>query len=120
MLKNPDISSGAETTSAKGAEITYTEFGIGVSHYFMPVNAYFTLAILGVLDRVEYGDSKGDSEVGYGISISAGKEWWLANDWGIGFALFYNYGAADDQSSEQNPPTLSNSIIGIALSITYN
>lgn len=120
LLKNPDVSSGDQTVNVKDAELIYSEFGAGITHYFMPLNAYLSLSLLGILNRVEYDGSKGDSEVGFGLSVTVGKEWQVANNCGVGLAFFYSYGSADDQSEEENPPALSNSIFGIALSVTYN
>ncbi|MBU1099387.1 MAG: hypothetical protein KKA84_03205 [Bacteroidetes bacterium] len=120
LLKNPDVSSGSQTVNVNNAELIYSEFGAGVTHYFMPLNAYLSLSVLGVLNRIEYGGSKGDSEIGFGFNVSIGKEWGITDDLGMGLALFYSYGKADDQSEEVKPPTLSNNILGIALSVTYN
>lgn len=65
--------------------------GAGINYYVMPINIYLGGAIGFAWvertrgDREEDEDDDGD--VGFGIDLDAGKEWWIADNWGIGVAL---------------------------------
>jgi hypothetical protein len=72
-------------------------FGLGVTYYFMPVNIYLG-GSLGV-GRVVFEDNDGDrggSSVGLAGNLMVGKEWWVADDWGIGIAGQLVLLSADD------------------------
>jgi hypothetical protein len=70
-------------------------FGPGLKYYLMPINIFFSGSLL--LSRVSLQNGYGgDARVPLIISetspwgvtgrISAGKEWWVSADWGLGIA----------------------------------
>jgi hypothetical protein len=64
-------------------------FGPAVTYYFMPANVYVTGAVgLSALTlRTSDADDDGEStDVGLGVNLDAGKEFWVGPDWGLGVA----------------------------------
>jgi outer membrane protein W len=57
----------------------------------MPVNIYFTGAVGVSWTSVREQDSDGDtvsnaSDMGLGLNLDIGKEWWVSDNWGLGVA----------------------------------
>ena len=71
-------------------------FGGGATCYVMPMNAYLSSSIgLGAFTGSDELD--GQSEHGFAVDVTAGKEWWVTDEWGAGAALSYSYISADDK-----------------------
>jgi len=93
--------------------------GIGATYFIMPWNVYLT-AGFGATDL-----SRGDPE-GYDMETTpvlaaraaAGKEWWVSDNWGLGFAVAYD--AAVALLNEGGEGMMEGSSIGLLLSATYN
>lgn len=76
-------------------------FGIGpgMAFYFMPLNAFVSGTLL--VTRLSFTDelydvSAGDTDLGFGLAVTGGKEWWVSPHWGIGLAARLYFGAMDD------------------------
>lgn len=70
-----------------GEDTELVGLGIGVTYYFMPVNLYLAGSI--GLGQIVFVDDRGDrqgGDVGLGMNLMIGKEWWVGTDWGIGVA----------------------------------
>ena len=95
--------------------------GLGATYYFMPINIFISGSVgLSVL-RVEIGSLIGiplkfETEAGFGASLLAGKEWWLFDNWALGFAgqLIYSVVPSDAKDTHRSI------VIGIVASLTYN
>jgi hypothetical protein len=91
--------------------------GIGMTYYFMPANIYLS-GSLGI-GRVVFEDDDGDrgaSSVGLAGNLMLGKEWWVANDWGIGIAAqLLLLSVEDDLLNDVNAAALS-----VLFSASYN
>jgi hypothetical protein len=62
----------------------------------MPVNAYVSSSIgMGAFTGSDQLD--GQSNHGFAVDVTAGKEWWVNADWGAGAALSYSHVSADDK-----------------------
>jgi hypothetical protein len=63
---------------------------VGVSHFIMPLNLYLGAAIGPSLISMSYEDDgeeqSYESDLGFGLDLEIGKEWWLSADWGLGVA----------------------------------
>jgi hypothetical protein len=71
-------------------------FGAGATYYLMPLNAYLSSSVgVGTFSGTDELD--GQSETGLAVDVTAGKEWWVKDDWGAGAALSFGYASADDK-----------------------
>jgi hypothetical protein len=70
-------------------------FGAGASYYFMPANIYVSGAIGpgGVSEIFGPNHEDYESDVGFGSSLTIGKEWWIGRhaEWALGVALTGSY-----------------------------
>ena len=111
---------GAVTEAEKKNDVAISTFGIGMSWYWMPYNIYISPVLS--ISATEYDGAalKGDSEVGSGLTLSIGKEWWVSDNWGLGVALFV-FGGSDTVKDQSNKKyDMASSVIGIMFTATYN
>jgi len=92
----------------------YQEFGtvvigVGLTYYWMPHNFYLTGSVgmansfLVMRDRMaswNNEDRTSETTRGVGLSITAGKEWWVSDNWAIGVALQGEFSYAEGENSD--------------------
>jgi hypothetical protein len=66
--------------------------GPGISYYLMPLNMYFGG---GLMLQSEKPNQYSDTLSGFGFQAQAGKEWWVAPQFGIGVGGTLNVGIMD-------------------------
>jgi hypothetical protein len=94
---NDDQMSGTSTRT-----LNISGLGPGVAYYFMPLNLYASGSLL--LHRVSMSASKNSDEdialtdMGAGVSLMVGKEWWVSTDWGLGIAADFFFGTAKNRA----------------------
>lgn len=106
-LNDPDThitsATGGVTLSNKGI-LEMIAFGGGATYFVMPVNAYVSSSI-GIGAFTGTNEIGGQSAHGLAVDVTAGKEWWVNDDWGAGAALSYSHFSADDQNlGPENAP----------------
>lgn len=85
--------------SLKGVLLVYA-IGAGVTYYLQPSNIYLAGSVgkaWGEFDPDE-GETP-DAEEGYAVNLMVGKEWWVADQWGLGVAGQFMYFDIDDTST---------------------
>jgi hypothetical protein len=91
------------TTLANKGIFQMVAFGGGATYYLMPLNAYVSSSIgAGAFAGTDQLD--GQSKHGLALDVTAGKEWWVTDEWGAGAALSYSHVSADDK--DLGPSTL--------------
>ncbi len=140
---------GSRNDATKTDKITLlnTALGVGFTVYAVPSNVYLTLDVHALnYNTIEgystwEGGEKSETTINYknsfegnGFGIYFGKEWWVSENWGTGFSIFYRFdkivakklrltdaqgeeivGGDESFKSHYNLNTY-----GIALSTTYN
>ncbi|HRP69687.1 MAG TPA: hypothetical protein PLY93_09165 [Turneriella sp.] len=94
--------------------------GAGFTYYIMPINLYFGAEVGRATTTITNGSVSFTSEAGVAFNLYIGKEWWVSKNWGLGAALFYHYSTMPDSASGSVIPQITNTVIGIAFSATYN
>lgn len=79
---------GSGSGSISGT-VTMSAVGGGVTYYIMPANFYLSGSV--GLARLRFdsntsGVPNGDSDSGFALDLTAGKEWWVGRNWGLGAA----------------------------------
>jgi hypothetical protein len=106
---------GSGSGTIKGTT-TMSAYGAGVTYYFMPINIYASgSAGIGSLNLD--GDVNGSSKSGFAMDLTLGKEWWVADSWGLGAAGGFTYHSLPDESSSQNWTGTS---IALRFTATFN
>jgi len=101
---------------------TVSGFGVGLAYYVMPANVYLSASLLATQLAVadENGDDVGKTDIGAGINLSAGKEWWVSDNWGLGGALQFMAARMKDKGEAGSKPTWTSVGFALALSATFN
>lgn len=95
--------------------------GFGSTYYF-PLNIFLT-ASLGISTfelQGKHSDPStilSSSKLGFAFQISAGREWWVSENWALGLSLNFIHSSAKDKG---NSGDMSSNSISISLTATYN
>ena len=89
--------------------------GIGFNHYLRS-NVYFTASAGGLMMTLDTDEMDvGETDLGFGLKLGVGKEWWVANEVGLGVGLELLAGSVPDGDADWAVATF-----GLAFSATYN
>jgi len=93
-----------------------TAFGGGITYYFMPVNIYLSGSVgLGALSGG--GNISGESDNGFAGMVTAGKEWWVSNRWGLGVSGVFGFFSFPEPDISEN---WSGWNVAVMFSATFN
>lgn len=115
---SPNVSlNGRHIGEARDSSVSLSGFGVGITHWVMPLNLYLS-ATLGLAKATI--DVQGDAfEADWGLALRAmiGKEWWVADEWGIGIMAELTWSKVPTELDDS-----SASFVGVnfGLSVTYN
>jgi hypothetical protein len=116
---NPTVTIGDVSAETSNTSAGVIAFGAGIAYYFMPVNLYVSATFAASQLTVHENDMEiGNSELGFGVSLMVGKEWWVSANWGLGVALQLYGGTMKDQG--ERAPTWSTGAAALVSSATYN
>lgn len=118
VIQDPTVKIGGQELEVSDLKSSTSDFGAGLTYYFMPSNIYLSGSLLAARATLEFADNKSSSDIGFGFRFSVGKEWWVSDDWGIGVAIFGYYSSVPDK--EPSESTISSSSFGVVFSATYN
>lgn len=91
----------------------------GAINYYLPSNIYLKGGIGGIRMTLRVpGDEESRSEMGFGVNLGVGKEWWVSPNWGVGAALGMMLGSVPD--GDDSLESWGVATIGASLSATYN
>jgi hypothetical protein len=106
-----------ETGSDDDLDFSLSGFGGGLTYFFAPSNFYISGSICAAQLTLTYDNVSRDSDYGPAIDISAGKEWWVSDNWGIGVAGGFGYHSVGDPDLNEN---WSGTSFAVRFSATYN
>jgi hypothetical protein len=119
-----DATTGGQSRAqySTGAFFGLIQMGPAVSYYFMPDNIYIAGSFgLGGVFLSERRDGQAEVDhrmkMGWGATVSGGKEWWTSDNWGLGAVGRLTYA----QSREETTGCLFRGYnFTVAFSATYN
>jgi hypothetical protein len=118
---NPDYSlNGDSLTATLSNTLGVSSYGGGLALYLDSLNAYISADLGTATTRITVGRTTTSSKSGIGVNLQIGKEWWVSKNWGLGAALFYHYSSMDANVTGSVIPRITNNVIGVAFSATYN
>jgi hypothetical protein len=125
-LFDPKVRDGnAEVDLGAAFNVTQGLIGAGINYYVMPLNIYFGGAIgfatiTTARDRPgQVDDVRQASDVGFGIDLDAGKEWWVGDNWGIGVALRLSLASVPAGNDIARDAVFGSGFVSIVFSATY-
>ena len=94
--------------------------GVGLAYYIMPTNLYLSGALLGArLSSRDRANNTSTSDLGVGVDLSLGKEWWVSDNWGLGIAA--QFLAAHIKDGSDGTDVTWNALgFALAFSATFN
>jgi len=121
IAPNPSASSGGISSSTSDASLNFVSIGPGVNYYFMPYNFYVSGMVLVTRITTTQGGTSGSTNAGFGAKVAIGKEWWVADHWGIGVAGQFTFGSNEDRDTGTGPaPTWTTITPALAFSASFN
>jgi hypothetical protein len=94
--------------------------GVGITYYVMPANFYVSGALAAMVFTLDdaLGNEVYSSNAGLGVHGMIGKEWLLAPEWGMGFAVEAMFASMRDKKD----PTVywDGSAVSLLFSSTFN
>lgn len=120
VADNPDVKWGSISGTTSKTEMSLREMGIGICYYFNPCNIYLSGSITAARGYLTYSGTTGSTEMGGGINVAVGKEWYVSQSWGLGVALLMGVHGMKSDEGALGEKTCRNAFIGIAFSATYN
>jgi len=111
MHAQRDTSKGSAAMGGAGAGLTY---------YVMPANFYVSGALAAMVFSLDdaLGNTVYSSNTGLGVQGIIGKEWLLAPEWGMGFAVEGTFASMRDK----NDPSVywDGAAVSLLFSSTFN
>jgi hypothetical protein len=121
IAPNPSASSGGISTPTSDASLNFVSIGPGVNYYFMPYNLYVSGMVLVTRLTTTQGGTSGSTNAGFGAKVAIGKEWFVADHWGIGVSGQFSFGSNRDRDSTSGPgPTWTTITPALAFSASFN
>ncbi|MEJ2637198.1 MAG: hypothetical protein P8184_18175 [Calditrichia bacterium] len=120
LMSEPDVTWQNRSAQLENADFSVTDIGVGISYYFMPSNIYLSTTLTMSKNKIKADEiEEAETEAGLGIYLSAGKEWWVSNRWGLGFAIFGNFSQSRDKGNgvEYN---VTNRVFAVLFSATFD
>ena len=120
-IDNPKVKVAGKSYDTEETLASNSDFGAGLTYYFMPINIYVSGSILASKAQLEYKEgsktTKGESDMGLGLFLTTGKEWWIDIDWALGASIYAAYSNVPDKGDDK--VTIKTTTFGIAFSATF-
>ena len=121
IMVDPELEINGKVIGEADAEVTFSNVGLGLTYYIMPSNFYLSGSFGFAICQVETDYTTFDTDLGYGLNIMVGKEWWVSDNWGIGIATHLLYSRIPDNDDFiEEDLYLNTASIGFLLSATFN
>lgn len=117
-MEDPDFEYGDLSGTMDDTTLSFSDFGIGLCYYFMPINIYISADAAAVQGTIKTGGTSGETDTGAAFTLSIGKEWWISDNWGLGVAAIFSAASMDDKGEDAG--TVNHRFIGIAFTATFN
>ena len=124
MLTSPAVSIDHDTIDeADASPVSQEMLGVGIAYFLMPLNLYLGaaagLAVIGGRFERNGDEEKFNGGIGFGFDVEVGKEWWIADDWGLGGAIRGSFATAGGGDDLPEDTQLGAVFVAALLSVTY-
>jgi hypothetical protein len=111
----PDLETqGTVTTTDEDVVWGVSYLGGGIN-YYLPNNLYFAASAGTLMMSLETDMKMAETEIGFGMKVGAGYEWFVTPKVGLGVGLEVLGGSVNDAGTDWTIAT-----VGLAFSATYN
>jgi hypothetical protein len=117
-INEPDVElTGYPTPGSLPADLILSGAGAGATYFIMPVNIYLTGTFGFSQLTVSEGSLSVNSSTGFMFEFALGKEFFVSDRWGLGFAVGVNYHSIPEEGVDENWSGVS---IPVRFSATLN
>ena len=117
VVGNPDVT--VNGTSNSSSDTTFSLIAVGAEYtYYTGGNYYFAISPSLTRATLVTSSSSGDTDVGFGLRLGIGKEWWVGDHWGLG--LVGQLSMSSNADSGNSGATWSTWATTVSFSATYN
>jgi hypothetical protein len=102
LMSDPDVEITGVGSGELNGEFTLSAFGAGITYYIVPVNIYLSASAGAGTISFEGPDFDVESDTGFAGDVTIGKEWWVGDSWGLGFAGAVNLHSIPDGGIDEN------------------
>jgi hypothetical protein len=84
---DPSVKSSAGQAARPGTSVTTAALGAGIGYHLMPAHVYLAASLLVAQARAVDRPTEqllGKTDLGPGLALSLGKDWWMSPSWTIG------------------------------------
>jgi len=128
MAIDPKSEAGGVSKTLTDQNVNLMGIGPGVAYYLEPSNIHFsgTLAFSQVTQSNSSSSNSNNSvdltEMGLGLSLMFGKEWWVSHDWGLGGACMLHIASMKTKQETAGIPDtkMTATALSFLFSATYN
>jgi hypothetical protein len=117
LISKPDVEFQDLGVATANADVSLSALGAGLTYYLMPVNLYVSGSVGTGKLSVDTGHVSGDTDYGFVLDLTVGKEWWVGKSWGLGAAGAFGYHTVPDG---QLDGSWSGPSFALRLTATYN
>lgn len=119
---DPTHTYGGKSETLSNTEMNLYGLGIGLAYYVEPLNLHVSgtvsLSWLTLEDTSNASQGSSDfTDLGFGASFAAGKEWWVSSEWGLGATTMFRYASL---ALKDYPARLTAIGVSLLFTATYN
>ena len=118
-VTDPEVDVAGVGSAKLDGSLRLLGLGVGGALYLMPANVYFSATLSASQVNLEFGLQDRVSKVGGGLTVSAGKEWWVSRDLALGAAVQLHGSSAKGDEGPQ-AATINAGWFSLLFSATYN
>lgn len=120
-VQNPTVEYQGQSGTLE-ASSSVLGIGAGLAYFHMPHNLFGTVTVSASRFRYEIEplDATITTRWGFGVVLTAGKEWWITPNWAIGGGLQLQYSSVAEKAGADAGPTWDSTWLGLVFSATYN
>lgn len=108
---------GEDVGEATDSSISLTGLSAGATYWVMPLNLYLSASLGLAKASIEVEGDDTSADWGFGVRAMIGKEWWVADEWGIGLMAELTWANVPVESEDASSSYLG---FNVGASLTFN
>lgn len=120
VAMNPSLSYAGFSGAMGGTQLTMWGIGPEYTYYFMPDNIYVSGTLALTQMSLGMGFLSMQSDWGLGTRLAVGREWCVAEHWGVGVAGHLSLSSNQNAGLSGDSFAMTTWALGLVLSATYN
>jgi hypothetical protein len=117
-MTDPELETDGVEVELDDATYSVSAFGAGLT-YYTASNFYVSPSVGLATASIEFDNVTVESDTGFAVDLTIGKEWWVSDKWGLGVAAGFGFHAIPlDEDVSEDDATGNN--FALRFSATFN